>query len=160
MKQPRYPVIPMNMRSACRFIMVGIMLLPLMAACSQNNTQAGDKYRAGDNILRQKDSNNPNPWQRVIVRFEVQNLASIQEQAAKEKDPAKTKILDEEIRRRIREVADRIFTRIQPEGAKLVRRYDTLPLLGLKVSPEAKALLESMPDVLAIEVDQLKRPAQ
>lgn len=142
-----------------RIILMGLALL-ILVACSPNGTHTTDKNGQSDNILRPDDPNSPNLWKRIIVRLDVTNLKQMQAQAAKQKDPKTAKAMDQKIAQRIATVANMVLNRVEPAGAKLVRRYNTLPLLALQASPKAIEILESMPEVLAIEDDRLKPPAR
>ncbi len=148
---PKYRTIPIGLAA---------LLFVILAACSPNGAPMTDKKRNSDSILQTHNPDNPDQWTRIIVRLNVEGLDQLQAQAAKLKDPAAAKAMDQTIAQRISAVADRVLKRVKPTGARLIRRYDTLPLLALQVPHPAMAILKSMSEVQAIEVDTPSRPAQ
>jgi hypothetical protein len=148
------------MNAAQGFICFGAALLMMATACSRNNTPMADKNGVHDAILRPNDADTSTQWVRILVRLKVAGLDPLQEVAAKLKDPAEAKAADQQMAQMIAAVADRVLKMAEPAGAKLIRRFDTLPLLALQATPQAVTLLKSMPEVLAVEADRLNPPAR
>lgn len=141
-------------------ILISVALLILMAACSRNGASMSDKNGKGSNTSRQINSQASDQWKRIIVRLKVSDIDQLKAKAAKLKDPAASKAMDEKIARRIAKVADRVIEQLKPSSFKLIRRYETLPLLAMAVTPQAEAMLKKMPVVLGIEADSLHSPSR
>ncbi len=60
--------------------------------------------------------------------------------------------------RAIERAQDSVLRALAPAPHRLLRRYETLPLLAVEVSPEALRLLAASPDVAGIEEDRLAAP--
>ena len=96
----------------------------------------------------------------IIVRLKVPGIDEQTERAARLKDPQAVREALTRIERRIFAVADKVLQRIAHTPHRLVRRYSTLPLLALAVSPAAKSILETLPEVERISLDQPRGLAQ
>ena len=142
-------------------ILMGLTLLVIMmGACSQNGAGATDKNRNKDNNFRPSSPTNDHPWIRIIVHLNVAGLDQMQQEAATSKNHSTAKVLDQKIAQQIAIVADQVLKQVEPTGATLVRRYETLPMMALRVPPEALPILKSMTEVRSIEIDQRIRPTQ
>lgn len=142
-----------------RFIFIG-MALCMIVTCSQNSAQTADKDMQNSNTLNPDNQEPSKQWTRILVQLNVPDLGRLQAQAARQKDPMTARALDQQIALRIATVADQVLEAVIPTEAKLIRRYNTLPILSLQASPRAASILTSLPEVRAIEMDQRLAPAQ
>lgn len=137
---------------------LGAALLTMAVACSQSNcTIAGQKEEV-DTIQQPVKAEASTQWVRVIVRLKVADLDQLRKKAAGQKDPMAAKAIDRQIAAQITAVGDQVLQQVEAEGAKVIRRYNALPLLALEVTPRAMATLKGLPEVLAVEPDQLRAP--
>lgn len=141
-------------------VLICAALLIFTAACSRNGAPMIDKNGKEGNTSRQIDSQASSQWKKIIVRLNVSGLDQLKAKAAKLKDPAAAKAMDAKIAQRITAVADQVLKQLKPANVRFIRRYDTLPLLALEVTPQAEAMLKKMPEVLGIEADSLQPPSR
>ena len=91
----------------------------------------------------------------IIVQLIVPEIRELQRSLARAENPAGRTQIMQEIARRIAEVGDSVLNQIENTPYRVNRRYHSLPLLALGVSPEALVILQSSPNVLKITADKL-----
>lgn len=139
-------------------VLTGMAFIMLFVSCSQNGGQMADKKGERETPSKQNSAVADQSWHRVIVHLNVPDMEQMKKRAAMLKDPEAASALDEKIAKQIAMVADKVLAKVKPAGATLIRRYDTLPLLALKASPQAVTLMHSMPEVRTVEKDHLNQP--
>jgi hypothetical protein len=92
---------------------------------------------------------------KIIIQLIVPEIKELQRSLARAENPATRSRIRQEISQRIAEVTDSIINQIKNTHYRVNRRYPSLPLLALYVSPEALVILQSSPDVLKISEDKL-----
>ena len=133
----------------------------VLAGCStMDNQPVGKQGAQADNSTTPVNDNHSDQLMRVIVRLDVADIQGMSKRAAGLKDPTAAKAADKEIQTRIATVADRVLKQIEHTGAKVTRRYRTLPLLALQATPQTVTILKTLPEVLAIESDTPDAPTK
>ena len=94
-------------------------------------------------------------YARVIVQLNVPELEKLKDSLENSENSTTRAQIEQEITKRITAVADSILSQIKDTGYRLNRRYFSLPLLAIDVSPEAHRILQSSPDILSITADYL-----
>ena len=95
---------------------------------------------------------------RILVRFDVPNLAALTRNALAQKQVARGVIVDGQLTTAITAVADAELAKLAPAPHTVNRRYRTLPFLAMTVSQQALAGLEASPLVLEVAEDRLHAP--
>jgi len=131
----------------------------ILAGCSPMGDQSDGKQGAqvGNSTTTMND-NHSDQLMRIIVRLDVTDIQGMSKRAAGLKDPTAAKAADKKIETSIATVADRVLKQIEHTGAKVTRRYRTLPLLALRATPQTVTILKTLPEVLAIESDTPDAP--
>jgi hypothetical protein len=65
---------------------------------------------------------------------------------------------DEAYRAALRAARDKLFAELDTVPHRLVRSYDTLPLVVLAIAPADRSALEKLPSVASVEEDRLNAP--
>jgi hypothetical protein len=131
----------------------------VMAGCFRLGDQSAGKQGAqAINPTTTMNNNHSDQLMRIIVRLNVTDIQGMSKRAAVLKDPTAAKAADKKIETSIATVADRVLKQIEHTGAKVIRRYCTLPLLTLQATPQTVILLKTLPEVLAIESDTPDAP--
>jgi hypothetical protein len=138
-----------------RFLAIMLVLL-VMSKCVPMNGESHAKnvtnLRNTSILMKTAEQKG---YVKVIVQLIVPELKVLQKSLVSAENPATRTQIKREIEGRIADVADSVLNQIENTYYKVNRRYRSLPLLALYVSPEALVILQSSPDVLKISEDKL-----
>ena len=134
-------------------------ILPIILACASNTAPTPGGHAKEVRPLPGNHFEKPIQWGQIIVHLDVPGLDQYRKEAAKTKDPEAAIALDRRMAQEIAIVADRVLKKLQPTGTTLIHRYQTLPLMVLRATPEAEAMLKTMPEVLDIKTDHTVPPS-
>ncbi|MHB8055469.1 MAG: S8 family serine peptidase [Candidatus Aminicenantales bacterium] len=142
---------------------VPVMFLALILGVFPRSAAALDqKNPAAIDQLRQKAWNEGSVM--VIVHFQVPYIERLTALSARfrtadksEAETAERLTADEALRRAIDYVDWKLVTQLQGTQFEEISRFDYIPFIALRVSPEALSVLESLPDVLGIEENVVQK---
>jgi hypothetical protein len=137
-----------------RFLLMGAIILVLLLMPMNGESHAKNDIDLRDTSILMKTAEQKE-YVKVIVQLNVPNIKELQRTLALSENPTTKTQIRQEIAHSIAEVADSIINQIKNTPYKINRRYPSLPLLALNVSPEALVILQSSPDVLKISEDKL-----
>jgi hypothetical protein len=137
---------------------MGAIILVLLVV-SRNVPMNGESHAKNVNDLRDTSilmkTAEQKGYIKVIVQLIVPNIKELQRTLALSENPTTKTQIRQEIAQSIAEVTDSVINQIKNTPYRINRRYPSLPLLALNVSPEALVILQSSPDVLKIFEDKL-----
>jgi len=142
--------------SICKRFLVIILVLFMMSMCIllKGESQAKKINNLEDTSILMKTAKQKG-YAKLIVQLIVPEIKELQRSLAQAENPATRTQIRQEIAQRITEVTDSVINQIKNTHYRVNRRYNSLPLLALYVSPEALVILRSSPDVLKISADKL-----
>jgi subtilisin family serine protease len=145
------------------FGVVPILLFALILGVFPCSASAQDQRNpAARERLRQKAWNGGSAM--VIVHFRVPDINRLTAQSARfqtadesEAVAAERTSADQALRQAIDYAAWEVVTELQGTNFEEVARFEYVPFIALRVSPQALAVLETSPDVLGIEENSIQK---
>jgi subtilisin family serine protease len=146
------------------FLLLGLYVRTEAGDRSKTVTVNNGKQDARPVYERLMEQAESKGYAKVIMELEVKNLRRLTENSTRYKNsapgsrfPAAGIEADLALERAIHRSADLVMYRLNGMDYRLNHKYGTVPFLALDVSPETLALLETVPEVLAIHEDRLTR---